>query len=187
MSAFMGGAFSSPQNIPGTGYQTFSQQKYSPQSLQLLSQLFAHAGPQSYLSKLAGGDEATFKQIEEPALRQFGQMQANLGARFGGAAGGGSQRSLGALKSSGFQNAAQEQAGSFAQQLQAQRQGLQRQALQDLFGISNTLLGHQPYENFLLPQQKPFWQELLTAGIGGISQAGGQLGGLKGLQLAGLL
>ena len=56
-----------------------------------------------------------------------------------------------------------------------QRQGLQRQALQDLMGLSGSILGQRPYEQFLTPKKKPFWQELLTAGAGGLGQAAGSL------------
>lgn len=183
MSAFSGmQPFSQPRSVPGTGYKQLFQQQFTPEQMQLFNQLFSQTGPQSYLSRLAGGDKQLFNEIEAPALSQFGQLQGNLASRFSG------MGTTGARRSSGFQQASSSAASDLAQKLQAQRQGLQRQALQDLMGMSQQLLGQRPYESFLLPEQKPFWQELAIAGAGGAGQALGGLGtfgGLKGLGLLG--
>ena len=129
------------EKIP-SGYKKGSLQQFTPEQMQLFQQMFGHVGPDSFLSKLAGGDEETFGQIEAPALKQFNALQGQLGARFSG-------MGTGAQKSSGFQNTMNSAAQDFAGQLQSQRQSLQQQALQDLMGFSSNLLGQQPYENFL--------------------------------------
>lgn len=149
------------------GYSQGRIQQFDPQQMELYKQLFGNLGPESFLSKLAGGDQSTFEQMERPALKQFGELQAGLASKFSG-------MGLGARKSSGFGNAMNAQASEFAQDLQSKRQGLQRQALQDLMGFSNELLGQRPYENFLTPKSKPWWQELLTGFAGGAGQGIGK-------------
>lgn len=153
------------------GYKKGTLQQFTPEMMQLFSQLFGHVGPDSYLSKLAGGDEAMFQQMEQPAWRQFQEAQGQLGSRFSGFG-------MGAQKGSGFRNAAGQQASDFAMQLAAQRQQLQRQALEDLMGYSNTLLSQKPYENYLV--QKP--QEE-SSGAGGL--IGGAIGGIGGFMMGG--
>jgi hypothetical protein len=138
------------EKVP-SGYRKGSIQNFSPEQVQQFQQLFGNVGPDSYLSKLAGGDQSTFDQMEAPALRQFNELQGGLASRFSGFGG---QGSLSSRHSSGFQNAANQQASNFAQQLQSQRQGLQRNALSDLFNMSNILLGQRPMENYLAPKQQ---------------------------------
>ena len=160
------GSRSPGQGLQGPGRSTprgYEQvQNFTPEQMDLFKQLFSNVGPDSFLSKLAGGDEGTFNQIEAPALRQFNGLQGNLASRFSGMGG------LGARHSSGFQNTANQAASDFAGQLQGQRQSLQQQALSDLMGYSNQLLGQQP--NSLIEKQKPFWQQLLTSLGGGVGQ-----------------
>lgn len=160
--------------LKGTGYRQV--QTYTPEQMQLFQQLFGHTSPGGYLSKLAGGDQAAFQQLEAPALQQFQQLQGNVASKFSGAGSG-------ARHSSGFQNTLNQATSDFAQQLQAQRLGLQRQAMQDLMGMSHSLLGQQPYS--LIPEQKPFWQELLLSGAGGLGSALGGLGSLFGANILG--
>jgi hypothetical protein len=150
------------------GYKMGQIQNFTPEQMQLFQQMFGHVGPDSYLSKLARGDQGMFEQLEAPAMRQFQGLQGQLGSRFSG-------MGMGARRSSGFQNTANQAAGDFAQQLQAQRMGLQRQALMDLSGLSSELLSQRPYEKFLTPKQKPWWQEFLGGLAPGIGQAAGML------------
>ena len=152
------------EKIP-SGYKKGMMQQFTPEQMQLFQQLFGHVGPESYLSRLAGGDQSLFGEIEAPALKQFGQLQGQLGSRFSGMGTGGQ-------KSSGFQNTMNAAAQDFAGQLQSQRQSLQQQALQDLMGFSNQLLGQKPYEQFLTQKQHQ------GSGFGGL--LGGALGGLGG-------
>lgn len=158
-----------------SGYKQGQMQQFTPEQMQLFQQMFSHVGPQSYLSKLAGGDEDIFNQIEGPALRQFSGLQGNIASRFSG-------MGSGARRSSGFQNTMNQGASDFAQDLQSRRQSLQQQALQELMGLSSNLLGQRPYEQFLIKKQqkKPFWQQAL----GMISPVGGDIasGGTENTQ-----
>jgi hypothetical protein len=164
------------------GYEQGQLQQFSPEQMQLFQQLFQHLGPNSFLSKLAMGDQDTFSQMEKPALKQFGALQSGLASRFSGMGTGGRH-------SSGFQNASNQATTDFASQLQGNRQNLQRQALMDLMGLSNTLLGQRPYDQFLAEkpmEQTPFLERLLAglggAGVGGATgyAAGGPWGAAAG-------
>jgi hypothetical protein len=146
------------------GVRPTQLQQFTPEQMNLFQSLFSHLGPDSFLSKLAGGDEETFNQIEAPALQQFSGIQGNIASRFSG-------MGSGARKSSGFQNTQNQAASDFAQQLQSQRTGLQSQAIKDLLGMSNELLGQRPYDTGL--QQKPasFWEQV----FGGLFKGGTQV------------
>ncbi len=152
------------EKIP-KGYSKGSLQQFTPEQMQLFQQMFGQVGPESYLSKLAGGDQETFNQMEAPALRQFSGLQGNLASRFSGMGG------LGARKSSGFQNTINSAASNFAQELQSNRQNLQRQALSDLMGFSNQLLGQKPYENFMVKKQPNQWGQIVGKLAGGLPGA----------------
>lgn len=156
MNAMPSGAYSSQQapmkeKIP-SGYKKFSLQNFTPEQQQLFSQLFDLVGPESYTSRLAKGDEGLFNEMEAPALRQFNELQGGLSSRFSG-------MGMGARNSSGFQNTSNAAASNFAQELQANRQSLTRQAIMDLMGMSNTLLGQKPQEQGLVQKPKSFLHE----------------------------
>lgn len=164
------------------GYRAGQLQQFTPEQLQLFQQLFSQLGPESYLSRLAGGDQSLFEEMEAPALRQFNELQGGLASRFSGMGG------LGSRRSSGFQNTASSAASNFAQELQAQRQGLQRQALSDLMGFSNQLLNQRPFERLVADKQKKQgggWGGAIGAGLGGLGgfALGGPGGALAGAQL----
>lgn len=166
------------EKIP-SGYSKGSLQQFTPEQMQLFQQQFGHVGPESFLSKLAGGDQSTFGQIEAPALKQFSALQGGLASRFSG-------MGTGARKSSGFQNTANAAAQDFAGQLQSQRQSLQQQALSDLMGFSNQILGQKPYEQFLTKkQQGGGWGGAIGAGLGGVGGflLGGPAGAMTGAGL----
>jgi hypothetical protein len=158
MASPMGGGDKIPK-----GYKQGQLQQFNPQQMQLFSQLFGNVGPDSYLSKLAGGDQAMFDQIEAPAHRQFQGQIGQLASRFSGMGTGGRH-------SSGFQNAGSAAASNFAQDLQSQRQGLQRQALQDLMGFSEMLLGQRPTEKFITPRKNTFLEDLGVSFSGGLGK-----------------
>lgn len=166
-------------NVIPKGYERGQLQNFTPEQMQLFQQMFGNLGPNSFLSKLAGGDESMFEQLEAPAMRQFQGLQGQLASRFSG-------MGTGARRSSGFQNTANQATSDFAEQLQSQRMGLQNQAIRDLMGMSNQLLGQKPYEQFRTPKQKPWWQELLGSLGGGASQGLGTAGSIWGLGKAGL-
>lgn len=137
------------------GYNKGQLSQYTPEQNQLLSQMFGHVDPDSYLSKLSRGDEGTFDELEEPQHRQFNEQISNMANRFSGAGTGGRH-------SSGFKNATTAASSNFAQDLASQRQGLMRQAMQDLTSISSTLLDKKPEEKFLVekPQKQNVWGDI---------------------------
>lgn len=167
------------EKLPSGMRKTLVQQ-YTPEQMQQHQQMFQYAAPDSYLSKLAGGDQSTFDQVEAPAFRQFNQQVGNLASRFSGMGGTGSRRS------SGFQNASTQAASNFAQDLQSNRQNLQRQALTDLRGLSQELLSARPYEVGLEEKPQGFdWLGAggaLAGGVGGFF-LGGPAGAAQGAQL----
>lgn len=155
MTSSLNSATGFGQKIP-SGYKAGRLQQFSPEQMQLFSQLFSNVSPDSYLSRLAGGDQSLFDEMERPALRQFGALQGNIASRFSG-------MGSGARRSSGFQNAMNAASSDFAQQLQSNRQNLQQQAIKDLMGLSQSLLNQRPYESFLTKKQhKPsFFDQIL--------------------------
>lgn len=172
------------EKIP-SGYKKASVQNFTPEQMQLFQSLFSQVSPDSYLSRLAGGDQSMFGEIEAPALRQFSELQGGLASRF--SQGGGGPGALSSRKSSGFQNTINSAASNFAQDLQSQRQALQRQAINDLMGMSNTLLNQRPFEQQLVKkdQSSSGWGGLLGAGLGAAGGffAGGPAGALAGGKL----
>lgn len=156
------------------GYKSFQQ--YTPEAMNLYRSLFSRLGPDSYLSKLAEGDEELFAEMEEPAMRQLSQLQGGLASRFSG-------MGLGAKRSSGFTNALGQQATDFAKDLQAQRQNLQRQAIMDLMNLSSSLIEKQPY-GLVKKQHKPKGWQALLGGLAPIvgTGAGAYFGGPAGAQ-----
>ena len=163
-------------DIVPKGYNKGQLSQFTPEQMQLFQQLFSNVSPDSYLSKLAGGDESSFQQIEAPAWRQFGQAQGQLGSRF-------SQLQPGAMsaqRGSGFQNQAGQLGSDFAMDLASRRQQLQQQAIKDLMGLGHELLGQRPYDKFLA--EKPQKQSSAAGGWGGALGAigGGTLGFLAG-------
>jgi len=155
-----------------SGYKKKSLPNFTPEQMQLFQSLFQHLQPGSYLSKLAGGDEELFNEMEAPALRQFSGTLGNIGSKFAG-------MGQGAMRSSGFKNTLSQAASDFSQDLQSRRQELQRQAIMDLLGLSGQLLGQKPYESMYQPKGGNFLQSLLGAGAGGaLGGIGKMLGGL---------
>lgn len=158
----MGNATGTGDIVP-KGYSKGQLSQYTPEQKELFQQMFSHVGPDSYLSRLAGGDEDIFNEMEAPAMRQFNELQGGLASRFSQGGGAGS---LSARRSSGFQNSNTAAASNFAQDLASKRQGLQQQAIKDLMGISESLLGQRPEDKFLVekPQrQNTFGQDLTLA------------------------
>lgn len=131
-------------NIP-PGYKYGQLPNFDPQMLKIFQQMSNLAGPDSYLSKIAGGDEETFKQIEAPQLKQFQGKLGNIGSEFSGAG-------MGSRKSSGFKNAASNAINEFSLNLQNQRQELMTKAITDLMGYQNMILNQKPYDQFLVPK-----------------------------------
>jgi hypothetical protein len=176
-------------NVLPKGYKTGQLQQFTPEQMALLKQSFAFTDPNGQLYKQAMGDESAFAPIEQRAMRDFQTFQGNWGSRFAGLGTGGAH-------SSGFRNLQTQGAQDFASSLAEQRNTLKRQALYDLMGISSTLLGQRPYEQFLIPKQKKpsIWEKILGIGLpaagaiaGGFIPGGGPAGAALGAQLGSTL
>ena len=159
------GASGQAGNVTPKGYRQAQLQNYTPEQMQLFQQMFGQVGPDSYLAKLAGGDQSTFEQMEAPAMQQFQGMQGDLASRF-------SNAGMGARGGSGFQNSANQQTQDFASQLASNRNNLQMQAIQQMQGMSKDLLNADPYEQMLVQRTQPFWKDLTLAGL----SAGAEMG-----------
>lgn len=159
------------------GHRIAQFQKFTPEQMDLLKQMQGMVGPESYLSKLAGGDPEMMAEMEAPALKQFSGFQGQLGSRFSG-------MGMGGQKSSGFRNTANQAASDFAQQLQANRQQLQRQAIMDMMGISQSLLNQDPYETMMY-ERKHHGPSSAGKGTNWGGIGGATIGGLGGFFLGG--
>lgn len=144
------------------GYKQFQVQKFTPEMMEQFKSLFANVSPDSYLGKLAAGDQEAFAEMEAPAMRQFSALQGNIGSRFSGMGQGG-------RKSSGFQNTMNQAASEFAQDLQSKRMETRKNALQDLMKFSEMLMGQQPYETGLVKkeQKQPSGFQQFVNAVGG--------------------
>lgn len=164
------GAFSSQdgmkEKIP-EGYNEYAINQYTPEQQQLFQSSLKHLAPDSFLSRLASGDQSMYEEMERPALRQFGELQGGLASRFSGAG-------MGGRHSSGFQNTMTAASQDFAGQLQSKRQELTRQAITDLMGMSNAFLNQRPQEKGLQEKPKSFLHEAGVAAAGGFGQGVGQ-------------
>lgn len=171
------------EKVP-SGYRKGAINQYTPEQTRLFRQSFSNLGPESYLSKLAGGDQSQYGEMEAPALRQFNELQGGIASRFSGMGTGG-------RRSSGFQNTMNQASSNFAQDLQSKRMGLRNQAIQDLMGMSNQLLNQRPQQTTLNPKQSSQsngssgWGGLIGAGLGAGAGffVGGPAGAMGGAQL----
>ncbi len=145
------------ERIP-KGYEKGSINQFTPEQMQLFQQGIGNVSPDSFTARLAAGDQGAFNEAEAPALRQFGELQGNIASRFSG-------MGMGGRHSSGFQNTINQAGSDFAQDLQARRMGLRQQAIRDLHGMSQDLLGQRPQDNFLVEKQhKPGFAEQVIGG-----------------------
>lgn len=177
-----GGMPSQTGNIIPKGQKYGQINQYTPQQNELFSSLFGHVGPDSYISKLAGGSEEAFAPMEQRAQRDFQESIGGLASRFSG-------MGSGARRSSAFQNQATQGAQDFASLLQDKRRGYQSQALQELMSMSQLLLGQHPYEQFVSPEQQkqPSFLKQLALGLaGGASQGASSLGTMYGAKRLGV-
>jgi hypothetical protein len=149
-------------------YSKFKLNNYTPDQMQLHQQQYSQVDPNSYLSKLANGDQNAYEEMERPALQQFNSIQGNIASRFSG-------MGMGSRNSSGFQNSMNSASQDFAGQLQSKRADMRRQAIMDLMGLSNQILNQKPYEKGLVAdaqqEQKPAmggWAPVIGAGVGAV-------------------
>lgn len=136
------------------GYKVGQIQQFTPEQMELLKQMMDNIGPESFISRLAAGDESLFTEMEAPAFKQFNEVQSQTASRFSGAG-------MGARGGSGFRNQMNQQTSDFAQGLQSKRMELRNQAIKDLQGMSHDLLNQRPYEQFAVKKQQkvPWWKQ----------------------------
>lgn len=170
-SSGMSGRTGASAGMAPTGYQHSQLSNFTPEQTQLFQHLLGQVGPGSYTSRLASGDQSLFQEMEAPAMRQFQGLQGQLASRFSG-------MGTGARRSSGFQLSGGQMASDFAQDLASRRQGLQRQAIMDLLGMGNQLLGQRQFENVLTPEQQPLWKQLLLGLSPALAQGASQAGNI---------
>lgn len=139
------------------GFRKGQLQQFGPEQMQLFQRLFGSVSPDSYLSRLAGGDESAFEQYEQPAWKALGEAQGQLGSRYSQLAPG----AMSAQRGSGFKNAASQQSMDFAERLASQRHSLQSNALSQMHELSNSLFNQRPYEQSLIKKDTPWWKQLL--------------------------
>lgn len=183
MNAMPRGAYSSSQaprkeNVP-KGYEQFSINNYTPEQERVFSNAEGLISPESFTSRLAAGDQSAFGEMEEPALRQFNDIQGGIASKFSG-------MGMGSRNSSGFQNSMTSAGQDFASQLQSKRMELRNKAIQDMMGMSSQFLGFKPQEKGLVEkppkeEKKGGWGSTLGSIGGGI--VGGIYGGPAGAQL----
>ncbi len=137
------------------GFSRGYVQQFSPQQMELFSQMFSQLGPDSFLGKIAGGDESAFEQMEAPAWRDLSRAQGQMASRFSG-------MGMGAQKSSGFRNQMGQLGSNFAQDLQSKRMQYRQQAINDLMGMGNQLLGQRPYEQFMAQRGPSGFEKFLN-------------------------
>jgi hypothetical protein len=175
-------AYGMPQEKIPKGYRKGTVNQYTPQQMQLHENNFQYVDPNSYLARLAQGDQGLYDEYEAPARRQFDEYMGNLANRF-------SNTGMGARRGSDFRNSANSATSNFVQDLASKRHELRSQAVRDLMDISNQLLGQRPQENFLIEkQQKPNpWAEIGGKFAGAIpgAVAGFMLGGPVGAAAGG--
>lgn len=140
------------ESIP-EGYDVSRLQQMTPQQIQLLNQRMEDVGPDSYLAKLAGGDQSMFEEMERPAMRQFQGLQSQMASQFSG-------MGMGSRHGSGFQNSMTQAGSDFAQDLASKRMELRNQAIRDLMGMSNQLMNQRPYETSLAEKPVSAWQDI---------------------------
>jgi hypothetical protein len=163
------------------GYEKYSLPTMDPGTAQFQQQLLGAVKPgamsgMDFLSKLAGGDQSMFQQMEAPAFRQFEGAMGQLGSRFAG-------MGMGANKSSGMRLSAGGMASDLAQSLQSQRMGMQQNAIQQLMSMSQNLMQNPTQAYGLAQKPVPVWAQLLGSGIGATGTAAGGLLGNAGLFL----
>jgi hypothetical protein len=141
-------------------------QQFTPEQMDIFGRSQELVGPDSYLSRLANGDQSMFEQMEAPAWKLLGQAQQSLGNRYSQFAPG----AMSAQRGSGHGQAQNQLSSDFAQDLASRRMGLQRQATLDLFNMSQELMGQRPYALQERQQkQQSGWGGLFGAGIGGLA------------------
>lgn len=163
--------------LKGSGYKNVVTDNYNPAQRDLFNQLYQGSSKGigsglGYLSNLASGDEGQFQKMEAPALRQFAQLRGGIASQFSGIGSG-------ARRSSAFGHSMDEASQSLAESLQSNRMSMQQDAIKQLLGIGESLLGQRTFENNLVPKKQSALMQILASLAGGAGSAGSNLGTLK--------
>lgn len=178
-----------------SGYNLVQTPRMSPEQLQRFQSLLGATGQSSskaagLLGKLALGEGQAYDQLQAPAEKSFNKFGAEAAQRYGGS-----------LNSSGFQSILAGAGRDLASELALQRSNIQQNSLSQLLGLEQSLLGANPYNQYLEekdPDQKQkgpsFLDRLVGFGSGALKGAssgsslgpwgalgGGLAGGLAGL------
>lgn len=161
-----------------SGYQLRNTPLLTSEQFQLFNNMLQGLGinPQrglQSLGKLAAGDAAAYEQIEAPAYRSFDKLLGQISSRYAG------QNAIG---SSAYENAMSGAGAELAENLAANRYNIQQNALQQLLGQSQNLLGQRLFENQLI-QKGPSKSERIWNFIGNLTgNAAGALAGRPTIQ-----
>ena len=118
---------------------------------------------QSLLGQLLSGSPEAMEAYQAPAMRQFNeQIMPSIAERF-------SSMSASGQRSGAFNRAAAGAGASLAENLQAQRAGLQQNALQQALGLYQAPLGVQAFQ----PMMRQAQPGLLQGLMGGAGRLGG--------------
>lgn len=158
----------------GTPAKMMQQDVLTGGQSQLLNQLLGGLGGPlqsgfQNLSQLLSGSPQAMQAFERPAITQFEQqIVPGIAERFAGS---------GSLSSSQFNRALAGAGANLAENLQAQRAGLQQNALSQLMQLLSTGLGTQQFENIYTPRQPGFLESLTGPAL---QATGTALGGFFG-------
>ena len=134
------------------GYSQYQIDKFTPEMKQLYDSMVGSVGPGAvsgtdWLSKIAGGDESAFEEMEKPAYNAFEKQLGSIGNRYS---------HLGALDSNYFENATAGAGRELQENLQSKRTKLRQEATNSLLDQSNRLMDKEPYEHFM-KKKKSNW------------------------------
>lgn len=171
------------ESLFGTPGRIENMPTMSGEQSQLLAQLLQGLGGpmQSGLGNLQGilsGEPGALEAFQAPAMRQFQEQTVpGIAERF-------SSMGAGAQGSSAFGQQLGAAGAGLAENLSAQRAGLQSQALQQLSQLLGLGIGQQTFQPTQIPGQQGGLQQLLSGMGSGIGQFGsfglGKLFGLGG-------
>jgi len=121
-------------------------------------------------------DPDFFNKFEAPAMRQFEELQGDIGNRFAGMGSGGS------TGSTGFRNVMAREAQNLSSNLAAQRGQMQQNAVPQMLGYAQQPISNwmtqlqtalQPTKNQYLPASPGFGGNIAASMFGGMSQGFG--------------
>ena len=166
----MQGAYSSKGPYQGKklggGYTQGQMPNFTPEMMEFFSSLMDQLGEGSFLSRLANGDDSLTQEMEQGNMKEFNDLQGQMGSRFSG-------MGMGAQKGSGFKNAQNQASSDFASKLQGDRSAMRMNAIKELQGMGNNLLQQKPYENVAIAPGKPWWETSIeTLGKGAMAYFG---------------